>query len=111
MFLDWVGILLLCVPIFVPIIKTLGAAAFGFDNGDDLVLWFGVIYLVNMQMSFLSPPFGYALFYLRGVVPDSIPMSDIFKSALPFLANQLLGLVLCMLFPSIVTWLPNIVYQ
>jgi len=111
MFLDWVGILLLCVPIFVPIIKTLGAAAFGFDNPDDLVLWFGVIYLVNMQMSFLSPPFGYALFYLRGVVPDSIPMSDIFKSALPFLAIQLLGLVLCMLFPSIVTWLPNIVYQ
>lgn len=110
MFLDWVGILLLCVPIFVPIIKALGAAAFGLNNPEDLVLWFGVLYLVNMQMSFLSPPFGYALFYLRGVAPDHIPMTDIFKSALPFLALQIFGLVLCMVFPEIITWLPNLVY-
>ncbi|WP_417210507.1 TRAP transporter large permease [Antarctobacter sp.] len=110
MFLDWVGILLLCVPIFVPIIKALGAAAFGLNNPEDLVLWFGVLYLVNMQMSFLSPPFGYALFYLRGVAPDHIPMTDIFKSALPFLALQVLGLVLCMVFPEIITWLPQLVY-
>ncbi len=100
MFLDWVGILLLAVPIFVPIIKDLG-----FDP-----LWFGVLYLVNMQMSFLSPPFGYALFYLRGVAPKSIPMSDIFKAALPFLALQLFGLSLLMIFPKIITWLPSIVY-
>ena len=110
MFLDWVGILLLCVPIFVPIIKALGAAAFGLDSPEDLVLWFGVLYLVNMQMSFLSPPFGYALFYLRGVAPDWIPMTDIFKSALPFLALQVVGLVLCMVFPEIITWLPRLVY-
>ncbi len=110
MFLDWVGILLLCVPIFVPIIKALGAAAFGFDDPNDLVLWFGVLYLVNMQMSFLSPPFGYALFYLRGVAPPSIPMTDIFKAALPFLFLQIVGLVICMLFPWVVTWLPNLVY-
>ncbi|MFK7867323.1 MAG: TRAP transporter large permease subunit [Alphaproteobacteria bacterium] len=110
MFLDWVGILLLCVPIFVPVIKALGAQAFGFDNPDDLVLWFGVLYLVNMQMSFLSPPFGYALFYLRGVAPPSIPMTAIFKSALPFLALQIVALILCMQFPKIITWLPNIVY-
>ncbi|VAV95418.1 TRAP-type C4-dicarboxylate transport system, large permease component [hydrothermal vent metagenome] len=100
MFLDWVGILLLAVPIFVPIIKQLG-----FDP-----LWFGVLYLVNMQMSFLSPPFGYALFYLRGVAPSSIPMSDIFKSALPFLAIQLIGLILLMIFPKLITWLPSLVY-
>ena len=100
MFLDWVGILLLAVPIFVPIIKDLG-----FDP-----LWFGVLYLVNMQMSFLSPPFGYALFYLRGVAPKEIPMSDIFKSALPFLAIQLFGLTLLMVFPQLILWLPSIVY-
>ena len=111
MFLDWVGILLLCVPIFVPIIKSLGAAAFGLDSPDDLVLWFGVLYLVNMQMSFLSPPFGYALFYLRGVAPADIPMSDIFRSAIPFLMLQVLGLAICMLFPQVITWLPNLVYQ
>ncbi|WP_305971632.1 MULTISPECIES: TRAP transporter large permease [unclassified Mameliella] len=110
MFLDWVGILLLCVPIFVPIIKALGAAAFGLDSPEDLVLWFGVLYLVNMQMSFLSPPFGYALFYLRGVAPDHIPMTDIFKSALPFLFLQIVGLVLCMTVPEIITWLPRLVY-
>ncbi len=100
MFLDWVGILLLCVPIFVPIIKQLG-----FDP-----LWFGVLYLVNMQMSFLSPPFGYALFYLRGVAPPEIPMVDIFKAALPFLALQVVALALCMAFPGIITWLPSLVY-
>ncbi len=100
MFLDWVGILLLAVPIFVPIVKDLG-----FDP-----LWFGVLYLVNMQMSFLSPPFGYALFYLRGVAPKSIPMSDIFKAALPFLAIQLFGLIILMVFPQLITWLPSIVY-
>ena len=110
MFLDWVGILLLCVPIFVPIIKALGAASFGLSDPDDLVLWFGVLYLVNMQMSFLSPPFGYALFYLRGVAPPEIPMSDIFKSALPFLALQIVGLALCMIFPQLITWLPKLVY-
>mgnify|MGYP002621806853 FL=1 len=110
MFLDWVGILLLCVPIFVPIIKALGAASFGLADPDDLVLWFGVLYLVNMQMSFLSPPFGYALFYLRGVAPPEIPMGDIFKSALPFLALQVIGLTLCMVFPQIITWLPRLVY-
>ena len=110
MFLDWVGILLLCVPIFVPIIKSLGAESYGFDDPNDLVLWFGVLYLINMQMSFLSPPFGYALFYLRGVAPDYIPMSDIFKSALPFLGLQILGLLLAMRFPEIITWLPKVVY-
>lgn len=110
MFLDWVGILLLCVPIFVPIIKTLGATAFGLSDPNDLVLWFGVLYLVNMQMSFLSPPFGYALFYLRGVAPSSIPMSDIFKASLPFLFLQIVGLAICMIFPPLITWLPSVVY-
>ncbi len=110
MFLDWVGILLLAVPIFVPIIREQGPEAFGLATESELVLWFGVLYLVNMQMSFLSPPFGYALFYLRGVAPPSIPMTDIFKSALPFLALQIVGLLLCMSFPGLITWLPQQVY-
>jgi tripartite ATP-independent transporter DctM subunit len=110
MFLDWVGILLLAVPIFVPIIQGLGPEAFGLSSQGDLVLWFGVIYLVNMQMSFLSPPFGYALFYLRGVAPPEIPMLRIFAAALPFLAIQLIALILCMLFPGIIIWLPDLVY-
>jgi len=113
MFLDWVGILLLTVPIFVPIIQSLTFdGLFGLPgvSSDVVVLWFGVIYLVNMQMSFLSPPFGYALFYLRGVCPPEISMATIFKSALVFLAIQVLAVFLCVLFPSIITWLPQAVY-
>ncbi|MEK9877235.1 MAG: TRAP transporter large permease subunit [Betaproteobacteria bacterium] len=113
MFLDWVGILLLTVPIFVPIIQSLTFdGLFGLPgvSSDVVVLWFGVIYLVNMQMSFLSPPFGYALFYLRGVCPPEISMATIFKSALVFLAIQVLAVFLCVVFPSIITWLPQAVY-
>ncbi|WP_335342292.1 TRAP transporter large permease subunit [Sedimenticola hydrogenitrophicus] len=113
MFLDWVGILLLAVPIFIPIVQALQfEGLFGLPGvaGDDVVLWFGVLYLVNMQMSFLSPPFGYALFYIRGVCPPEITMATIFKSSLVFLALQAVGLMLCVLMPGVVTWLPNLVY-
>ncbi|WP_299236392.1 TRAP transporter large permease subunit [uncultured Halomonas sp.] len=113
MFLDWVGILLLAVPIFVPLIKGLSFdGVFGLPGVDpaDVSLWFGVIYLVNMQMSFLSPPFGYALFYIKGVCPPHITMAQIFRSSFPFLALQALGLLLVILFPALVTWLPNLAY-
>ncbi|NOG32123.1 TRAP transporter large permease subunit [Halomonas sp. TBZ9] len=113
MFLDWVGILLLAVPIFVPLIKGMTfSGVFGLPGVDpaDVSLWFGVIYLVNMQMSFLSPPFGYALFYIKGVCPPHITMAQIFRSSLPFLALQALGLLLVIMFPALVTWLPNLAY-
>ncbi|WP_296057017.1 TRAP transporter large permease subunit [uncultured Amphritea sp.] len=113
MFLDWVGILLLAVPIFIPIVKALhfdGLFGMPAVSSDDVILWFGVLYLVNMQMSFLSPPFGYALFYIKGVCPPEISMGTIFKSSLVFLALQCLGLMLCIVFPGLVTWLPSMVY-
>lgn len=113
MFLDWVGILLLAVPIFVPIIKSLTFdGLFGLPgvDADDVALWFGVLYLVNMQMSFISPPFGYALFYIRGVCPPEISMATIFRSSLVFLALQTLGLLLVLFMPGLATWLPNLVY-
>lgn len=114
MFLDWVGILLLAVPIFVPIIKSLTFdGLFGLPgvSSDTVLVWFGVLYLVNMQMSFLSPPFGYALFYIRGVAPAHITMATIFRSSLVFLAIQVLGLALVVLFPALATWLPDLVYR
>ncbi|SHE79657.1 TRAP transporter, DctM subunit [Modicisalibacter ilicicola DSM 19980] len=114
MFLDWVGILLLAVPIFVPLIQPLSFdGLFGLPGVDaaNVSLWFGVIYLVNMQMSFLSPPFGYALFYIKGVCPPHITMAQIFKSSLPFLGIQALGLLLVILFPALITYLPNLVYR
>jgi tripartite ATP-independent transporter DctM subunit len=113
MFLDWVGILLLTVPIFLPIMKSLTFDGL-FDlpgvAPDDVGLWYGVIFMVNMQMAFLSPPFGYSLFYLKSVAPPQISMAMIFQSAVPFICLQALGLLLCILFPDIILWLPRVLY-
>jgi TRAP-type mannitol/chloroaromatic compound transport system permease large subunit len=113
MFLDWVGILLLTVPIFLPIMKSLPfAGAFGLPGvaPGDVALWYGVIFMVNMQMAFLSPPFGYSLFYLKSVAPPQISMAMIFRSAIPFIGLQILGLALCIIFPGIILWLPHLLY-
>ncbi len=113
MFLDWVGILLLAVPIFAPIMKSLpweGLLGLPGVAPSEVPLWFGVVYMVNMQMSFLSPPFGYALFYLKSVAPPEITIGTIFRSAVPFLFLQATGLAICILFPEIILWLPRLVY-
>jgi tripartite ATP-independent transporter DctM subunit len=113
MFLDWVGILLLTVPIFLPIMKSLtwtGLLGIPGVKPDDVPLWYGVIFMVNMQMAFLSPPFGYSLFYLKSVAPPQITMATIFKAAVNFMALQWIGVGLCIVFPQIVLWLPSIIY-
>ncbi len=113
MFLDWVGILLLAVPIFAPIMVSLpwdGVWGLPGIAPSDVPLWFGVVYMVNMQMSFLSPPFGYALYYLKSVAPPEITIGIIFRSAIPFLFLQATGLAVCILFPEIILWLPRLVY-
>jgi TRAP-type mannitol/chloroaromatic compound transport system permease large subunit len=113
MFLDWVGILLLTVPIFVPILKALSFdGVFGIPGvaPEDIPLWYGVIFIVNMQMAFLSPPFGYSLFYLKSVAPPQISMAMIFRSAIPFIGLQALANGLCIVFPQIILWLPNLFY-
>jgi len=91
MFLDWVGIALLTMPIFVPIVKEL--------NYDPV--WFGVLFCMNMQVSFLSPPFGPAAFYLKSVAPPDISLGDIFKSLLPFIGLQILGVAMLIMFPAL----------
>jgi len=113
MFIDWVGILLLTVPIFLPIMKRLEwGGLFGLPGvrAEDVPLWYGVIFMVNMQMAFLSPPFGYSLFYLKSVAPPEITMATIFRAAVNFMALQWLGVGLCILFPAIVVWLPSVLY-
>ena len=113
MFIDWVGILLLTVPIFLPIMKSLEwGGLFGLPGvrAEDVPLWYGVIFMVNMQMAFLSPPFGYSLFYLKSVAPPEITMATIFRAAVNFMALQWLGVGLCILFPAIVVWLPSVLY-
>src|SRR4051794_32133398 len=114
MFLDWVGILLLTVPIFLPIMRSLDfGGLFGLPGvaPGDVGLWYGVIFMVNMQMAFLSPPFGYSLFYLKSVAPPQISMAMIFRSAVPFLCLQAVGVTLCILFPQIILWLPRTLYS
>jgi tripartite ATP-independent transporter DctM subunit len=91
MFLDWVGIALLTMPIFVPIVVSLG-----YDP-----IWFGVLFAMNMQVSFLSPPFGPAAFYLKTVVPSDITLGEIFSSLLPFIALQILAVALLIMFPGL----------
>lgn len=113
MFLDWVGILLLTVPIFVPILKALTfTGLFGIPGvkPEDITLWYGVIFIVNMQMAFLSPPFGYSLFYLKSVAPPQISMAMIFRSAMPFIGLQAIGNALCIIFPQIILYLPSQLY-
>jgi TRAP-type mannitol/chloroaromatic compound transport system permease large subunit len=77
----------------------------------DIPLWYGVIFIVNMQMAFLSPPFGYSLFYLKSVAPKEVSMATIIRGALPFLGLQALAVSLCILFPQIVLWLPRLLYS
>ncbi|MDX6751670.1 TRAP transporter large permease subunit [Geminicoccaceae bacterium 1502E] len=91
MFMDWIGIVLLCMPVFVPIIKALG-----YDP-----IWFGVLFCINMQVSFLSPPFGPAAFYLKSVAPPHITLVDIYRSFGPFVGLQLVVLLLVLLFPGL----------
>ncbi|MFW7341034.1 TRAP transporter large permease subunit [Pollutimonas sp. H1-120] len=94
---DWIGILLLTAPVFVPV-----AVALGFDP-----IWLGVLFCMNMQISYISPPFGPAAFYLKGAAPDNISIGDIFRSVWPFLGLQFVALGLVMAFPAIALWLPQ----
>jgi tripartite ATP-independent transporter DctM subunit len=100
MFIDWAAILLVTVPIFLPI-----AIELGFDP-----LWFSLLLCVNLQTSFLTPPFGYALFYFKGVAPAGYSMMHIYRGIVPFVILQLISIVLLCLFPSIVTWLPGVFF-
>ncbi|PJE31128.1 TRAP transporter, DctM subunit [Pseudooceanicola antarcticus] len=95
MFLDWIGIALLTLPIFVPIVIQLG-----YDP-----IWFGILFAVNMQVSYLTPPFGPAAFYLKSVAPKEITLKHIYTALLPFIALQLVVLLTILFFPPIATWL------
>ena len=99
MIIEWVGIIMLTVPIFLPIVTALE-----FDP-----LWFAVLVCVNLQMDVLTPPFGFALFYMKGVAPKDVTTWEIYKSSIPFVGLQLTALILCMLFPEIILFLPNLI--
>ncbi|WP_323771301.1 TRAP transporter large permease [Antarctobacter sp.] len=106
MFMDWIGIVLLIMPVFLPIVVRLPAEEIGWLGSVDaryVPIWFGVVFCMNMQVSFLSPPFGPAAFYLKSVAPAHISLTDIFRGFLPFIALQLLALTVLLAWPPIVT--------
>jgi tripartite ATP-independent transporter DctM subunit len=98
MVIDLIGLCILAVPIVTPVMDALG-----FDP-----LWFGVLFNINLQIGYLSPPFGTSMFYLKGVVPSDVTMSDIIGSVWPWMGLQFLGLAICLLYPPIITWLPSV---
>ena len=105
-FMDWVGIVLLIIPVFLPIVKRLPIEEIGFIgtlSPTHISVWFGVLFCMNMQVSFLSPPFGPAAFYLKSVAPPHISLTDIFRGFLPFIGVQLIALTVLLVWPSIVT--------
>ncbi|UCD71764.1 MAG: TRAP transporter large permease subunit [Syntrophobacterales bacterium] len=101
MFIDWIGIIMITFPVFLPIAQELG-----FDK-----LWFVVTIAVMLQDSFLTPPFGYALFYLKGVAPPDVKTTDIFWGAFPFWRLMEVGLIIVVLFPKTITWLASVLVK
>jgi tripartite ATP-independent transporter DctM subunit len=104
---EWIEICLIVLPVFAPILAKL-------DFGEHLgqasffMAWFGTLVAVNLQTSFMTPPFGATLFYLRGTVPPGVTMSDVYRGMYPFVLIQIVALVLCIEFPAIVLWLPRV---
>lgn len=99
-FLDPLGILMITTPIYVPVI-----VALGFDK-----VWYGVLFIMNMEMAYLTPPFGINLFYMKSIVPPEVTIADIYRSIVPFVGIQAVGLAIVMVFPQIALFLPNLIF-
>jgi len=99
MIMDPNGIMMITVPIYVPI-----AIGLGFDP-----VWFGILFIMNIECAYLTPPFGWNIFYLKSVAPEGITLVDIYRAVIAFVALQILGLATVMVFPQIALWLPNLI--
>ena len=107
-FLEWVEISFIVLPLFAPIVAGLD---FGLGlSRDEQLLWFAMLVAVNLQTSFLTPPFGYSLFYLKGVAPSAITIRIIYRGIIPFVGLQLFGLALMIIWPGLVLWIPDAVF-
>jgi tripartite ATP-independent transporter DctM subunit len=105
-FFDWLEIILIVLPIFLPIISNLDFSGHVLSK-VDVVYWFAILLAVNLQTSFLTPPFGFALFYVKGAAPPSVRMEDIYKGIIPFVLLQLLALISLLMIPNLALWLPR----
>ena len=105
-FFDWIQISLIVLPVFAPLVKALDFGSHMPYEGMT-VIWFAILVAVNLQTSFLTPPFGFALFYMKGVAPKAVKMQHIYKGVLPFVLLQILGLAALLMWPQIALWLPH----
>ncbi len=111
-FLDWIEISLIMLPLLAPVVSGLDLDINGFGVVDyPKLTWFALLVAVTLQTSFLTPPVGFALFYLKGVCPPEVQMTDIYRGVVPFIILQLIALVLVFIFPELVTWLPSTVFK
>jgi len=106
-FLDFLEIVFIVVPIVAPVLLQLEMP----DGSPMSPVWLGIMMAINLQTSFLTPPFGFALFYLRGVAPDSVRTMDIYRGIIPFVMIQIFALVLLWFLPGVATWLPAALYS
>ena len=111
-FLDWIEITLIILPLVTPVVANLGFSINGYGVVENPVLiWFTILIAVTLQTSFLSPPVGFALFYLKGICPPEVKLVDIYKGVIPFMVLQLIGMLIIAYWPQLVIWLPAVAYK
>lgn len=123
-FFDFLEIILIILPVFAPVIKVLApefATHLGMEQPQNVqatqflqaqvIYWFAILVAVNLQTSFLTPPFGFALFYMKGVAPSVVKMQDIYRGIIPFVILQVIGIAIVLLFPQLALWLPSLVFE
>ncbi|MEM7506308.1 MAG: TRAP transporter large permease subunit [Pseudomonadota bacterium] len=122
-FFDFLEITLIILPVFAPVIRAMApefAPHLGLEPGtnqaaiqyvsDQVIYWFAILVAVNLQTSFLTPPFGFALFYMKGVAPSTVKMQEIYRGIIPFVTLQVIGILIVLEFPSLALWLPSLVF-
>jgi tripartite ATP-independent transporter DctM subunit len=111
-FLDWIEITLIILPLVAPVVANLGLNIEGYGVVDNpTLIWFVILIAVTLQTSFLSPPVGFALFYLKGICPPEVTLTDIYKGVIPFIILQLIGMLVIAYWPQLVIWLPAVAYK
>ena len=110
-FLDWIEITLIVLPLLTPVVASLDIQVSGFGVVDNPeMIWFLLLVAMALQTSFLTPPAGFAIFYLRGVAPTDIQLGHIYRGVIPFIVLQLIALTMLVIWPELVTWLPAVAY-
>ena len=105
---EWIEICLIVLPVFGPILMKYDFSDHLGGSNTGLMTWFATLVAVNLQTAFMTPPFGATLFYMKGTAPPGVTMNDVFKAMYPFVALQVVGLMLCIYYPSISLWLPRL---